>query len=82
MPSRRTARKEMNAKAQQGATGQRGVRLLLDVLIPRLVGGLVDHPVGDPDQHDDCEERREALQELLVGARQGGDVAEEEGQAH
>ena len=69
------------SEAQQGTAAQRGVRLLLDVLVPRLVGGLVDHPVGDPDQHDDREERGEALEELLVGARQGGHVAEEEGQA-
>ena len=68
-------------EAQQGAAAQRGVRLLLDVLVPRLVGGLVDHPVGHPDQHDDREERGEALEKLLVRARQGGDVAEEESQA-
>ena len=69
-------------QAQQGAAAQRGVRLLLDVLVPGLVGGLIDHPVGDPDQHDNREERGEALKELLIGARQGGHVAEEEGQAH
>ena len=67
-------------EAQQGAAAQRRIRLLLDVLIPGLVGGFVDHPVGDPDEHDDREERGEALEEFLVRARQGSDVAEEDGQ--